>query len=51
LKNAVDADSSTNLTAAAAQWLASLTEPIRQSRNRMGKLMERIAHFKDSLAA
>jgi GTP-binding protein EngB required for normal cell division len=51
LRNAAEADPSTNLTAAAADWLTGLTEPIHQAQNRLGRLMERITHFRDSLAA
>lgn len=50
-RNAADADESTNLTAAAAAWLAGLTEPVQSARNRLDRLVGRISRFRQTLAA
>lgn len=50
-RSAAEADQSTNLTAAAAMWLASLTEPIQSARNRLHRLVARIGQFRSALAA
>jgi len=50
-RSAADADVSTNLIAAAANWLAGLTEPIQSARNRLNRLVTRISQFRTTLAA